>query len=398
MKKLIFTITSSLLIFSQAQAQITLTSVISAIAGTNDSVKIVAPASILSLTLPRATNNSWDMTSLDYSSGAGVYNHVVIPGGTPFGSAQYADSVTYEISSGSGIGYASDEATQASAAGLNILGEYLYHQHISLSGVPGGGPDDSLGFPAQDILYSSPRTELKFPMTYGTNWTTTSRYTTNFTVTFAFLSLSGVPAQRVTSYTMQDSVIGWGKMKVKNAAGDTTTYMDVLQVKTIHTAQDSFYLAGSPASPTLLAGFGLVQGMITNLFEENFYRPNEVTPLLKVEYSDSTYTTPVSGEVHMQRLAMPTAVENLSLANDIKVYPNPVTDHNISIDLPKSQNISWNYELINVAGQVVATSSLQPNNGHVSIQLSSAITPGLYYLRLNNENKQTCIKALNFIN
>jgi len=396
MKKLIFTIASSFLIISQSQSQITISSVVSAIAGTNDSVKSVSIVSLPGLTLPAATNKTWDITGLSYS-GAGVYRHVAIPAGTPFAAAQYADSAVYEISSGSGVSYTTDEATQASASGLNILGEYIYHQHISLTGVTGGA-NDSLGFPAQDILYSSPKTVLKFPMTYNTNWTTTSKYTTNFEVTVALFSLTDVPAQRVTSYTVKDSVIGWGKMRVKNIAGDSTAYMDVLQVKTIYTTEDSFYLAGSPAPATLLAGFGLVQGMITSLFEENFYRLNEVTPLLKVEYADSTFTTPVAGEVHTQRLAVPTAVENISLANDVHVYPNPVTDHTIAIELPKYQNGSWSYQLMNTAGHIITSSSLPSHGGIAHIHLSSAVTPGVYYLRLSNDGKQACIKAVNIIN
>ncbi|MFI4962640.1 MAG: T9SS type A sorting domain-containing protein, partial [Legionellales bacterium] len=240
----------------------------------------------------------------------------------------------------------------------------------------------------------STRTKIALPATCPSSWASSYKFDINFKLTVAIASYSLTPGYIRSYVTEKDTVIGWGKMRIKTLAGTPSGYMNVLQVRTMTTTLDSFFVNGLPAAPTLLSALSLTQGQITKTYEQNFYRVNEVTPLAYVQFSDSANTTPTKVTTHVQRL-LPNAVPIVFNDANVKIYPNPVSGRNVSIDVPVTTG-EWKYELVNISGQAVAADRLQLSNNqtHTQIQFSASLVPGIYYIRLINDGKQVVVKPL----
>ncbi len=96
--------------------------------------------------------------------------------------------------------------------------------------------------------------------------------------------------------TEKDTVINYGKAVVKRTDNLSSDSINVLEVKVIYKAVDSFFINGSRADSTLLSSFGLKQGQTINSTNEyRFMRANETTPLVDVFYTDNTFTTANTG-------------------------------------------------------------------------------------------------------
>ena len=228
--------------------------------------------------------------------------------------ATYLEKVSYSFSS---IIYLSDMYLGNTTQGIQRLGEVIERQANSLANLT-MNPADSLVFIDQVVVYSAPRTMLKFPATYGTNWSSDMIFNTAFEISIAMYSLNQTPGSRKSHLVQTDSIVGWGKMMVNNIDADASELMDVLAVKSKTTISDSFFLNGSPAPAPLLTAFGLTQGMVNNYYRISYYRAGETDPLLYTQYTDSTYTTPSEATVHMSKLAMPTNVDHISAMRQVR--------------------------------------------------------------------------------
>lgn len=371
-------------------AQLTLNqSSYSAWAPGNDSIRVISNASSQSI----GANLSWDLSGATYAPGGyfATYN---------FGSngllpnADFYTILTYDI--GTGVNYDINAWLGITASGIINPGISMDHQNISLSSFPGMGPNDSLVFPAQTTTYSSPANIIQFPASYNDVWTSDYNFTTNFNASISLLGLNNAPGYRVTYITREDSVKGWGKMKLKTNAGAASGYMDVLQVKTHVQQIDSFYINGAPVSNTILGVLGLSQGMETHSFTMYYYRANEVTPLLEMDYPDGSFSTPSAAYAHTNRLTGVTGITDIADKNGISVYPNPVINRSVNINIESPNSATWNYELINAVGQKTGTGNLKLNNNKATIKINSVNMPGVYYLQLykNGERMKTEILTM----
>jgi len=269
----------------------------------------------------------------------------------------------------------------ASANGIVQHGESIERQAISLKGLS-GGMNDSLVFMKQDIMFTGESFEIKYPATMSSMWVAAPKFNTDFSLTIAAYGLNKAPGQRRSMRGDNYSVVGWGKMKVKNKNGMATEYIDVLQVKLERTITDSFYINGSPAPPALLMAFGLTQGQVARTYEMLFLRVGEYRPLVKIAYTNSTYTKITYAEVHKQRLGALSGIGNIA-STSLDVYPNPVTGHSFSIKGDNLYGKKLIFTLCNTMGQVVTTAEV-PTNGIVN--LSETIPSGIYHLQLNDGN------------
>lgn len=389
MKKLTFTLLCLFGAAWQMDAQITISSYSGVVAGTYDSIKIIDPPYASLADVP-GTNKTWDETGLNYSTGMSFYNNMSVPAGATFPSGQWGVVGSYFISRSKGIKYDLYDIKATTSGGVVNYGEYIPRQNISVASVT-FSPNDSVVFPQQSVVYSKPDTILKFPATYLTNWTSSVRFATTFYLYIAAASLHGDTAVRVTYLTEKDSVVGWGKMKVKDGNGNNSGFMNVLEVRKSYTITDSFYLNRAVASASLLIPFGLSQGMVTNAYEVSYYRAGEIFPLLRVGYNDNTYNAASNAETHTQRLQQGgLGVNAIALANGAKVYPNPVTNHAFTLELAQAAAGNWSYELINMAGQqiVAATIPTASNQASVQVALPSSLTAGIYFVRLFNNGQE----------
>ena len=381
MKKAILISACALFASSNINAQITLNqaSYTSSPVGT-DSLKVTTAGSLFPSFAP-ATNAMWDLSTVTDSS-AILFGYHVADALTP---ATYADSNFYSFGTNA---YQGNVQANIAASGLLHYGIDIQRVAYTLS------VGDTIFVPAQNGTFTVTDTVIKFPATMGNTWSNSYESDFNYQLTYVpgYTHAPGI----VKSYiTEKNTVIGWGQMRIKSAVGAPSGYSQVLQVRTQTTTTDSFFLNGTitdPAIPTLLNLLGASQGQVTKTYAQNFYRVNEITPLAYVLFADSANTTPTKVTTHVQRLS-PNGVADVNNDAAVKIYPNPVSGRILSVDVPISAG-EWRYELMNVAGQTVASEALRVNSGHAQVQLAGALTAGIYYFRILNGNNQVAMKAL----
>ncbi|MES2701881.1 MAG: T9SS type A sorting domain-containing protein [Bacteroidota bacterium] len=291
-------------------------------------------------------------------------------------SHQYADSNEYHFSS---FTYKGNVQTNITTSGLRHYGSNIAPVTYSLFPIT-TGPTDSLYILAQTSLYSSSQVRLAFPATYNTSWSSTFSADLNYELSVAAYALSHAPGT-VRRYTAErDSVIGWGKLRVKDAWGAPGDYLNVLQVRATTITTDSFFLNGSPMPLILLTLLNLQQGVKDTIYEQNFYRPQEVTPLANVVFHDPDNMQPYRATYHTQRLVA-VGVDEVTPSAGL-AFPNPVTGGSISMLLPG--NSVYQYSLISADGSIAATGSVHAANGRASLELPERTRAGIYILNISS--------------
>lgn len=332
-----------------------------------------------------SANATWDFTT------AGDSTNFSIPGGaasnSAFPNAKFQSSAYYAFS---GLSYSVWLMKNIAANGSVIYGLHVDRQALSLAALT-GNTSDSVVFTEQDITYGAEEREVVYPTTMSDSWTDVIDYSTDFSLTITAYSLNNTPGERRTQLTINNTVEGWGKMRVNDGNGNPTGYMDVLMIKTERTARDSFFLNGSPAPASLLTAFGLSQGQLDPSYYYTFRRAGEYVELVYAKYTDNTYTTVERCDVHQQRLA-PTSIKEIE-PNYITVYPNPVTNGLLTIKLGVPYN-ELQYELISMTGQIMQQGNV-PQNGRV--QLEEQLPTGNYIIKLQTETGAQGTKRLSIV-
>lgn len=384
MKHVVFTSLATVLFATGsvlAQSPITLTNTGYPTAS-SDTLGVVGTFSSFAMLGTPASNATWDLSAATYSSFE--YRERINPpsSGNPFPGASFYEPSHYSFASGA-ISYNSDIYKQLTNGGLISLGENMPTSTAIFIGAVTGGTNDSLVFPAQTITYLPVSTDLKFPASLDTSWTTVNaKYTTQFTLTVAAMSLNHTPGERRTSETVTDSVMGWGKIRVPLKSGGNSAWIPVLQVRHSIANADSFYLGGAPAPAALLSNFGLTQGQVSTQYEIDFYAASDATPIATMEYSDNSYSTPTNLKTKVTGIS-PSSVRTVGLVSNVKIYPNPAHGQ-LNIEVLGNQFNGWHYTLTNMTGQQVAEGALSLNasSQKASINLPKNLIPGIYSIRL----------------
>lgn len=405
MRKLIFTL-CCLLSTSLTFARVSPDSVISAanakshtpIVGTDLLVKVDIGTSTLPA-FAAGVNMLWNLSSLVYDTTV----HPVVTRLTPDFPYNFADSNHNDFGN---LHYNDKGQTLFVLQGI-ISSEQSIDSQGVLVAKTGLAPDnnvDTFIFNAQNSVYSSRYTKMPFPLVYGTSWRSDYSYSESFLVTDSTRAYKKSPGKIIITKSERNHAQGWGLMKIKEPNGNTSAYAEVIQVKTINYERDSFVFGSTPMPDTLLSLFGMTQGKVTNNYSLNFYRVGRITPLLKLNYADSDLTTLVSAYVdtlnYVPDSLYPAAIAFTSLGKDITVYPNPIANHTVNIEIPQAANGNWSYDVIGISGQVLASGNLSVNGGQTRSQLvlPSAIIPGSYYLYIRNEGAPVCIKTITLVN
>lgn len=132
------------------------------------------------------------------------------------------------------------------ASGYLKYGAQSFRQAYPIDGYFGSSgifpPSDSIIYSNQNIVYSSPRTIIKFPATLGSSWTSAYSDSLSFALDVAAWGYHNKPGLVKQFNKVKDSVIGWGYVKVKAALGaGTSGYVNVLQTRTRYEETDSVY-------------------------------------------------------------------------------------------------------------------------------------------------------------
>jgi hypothetical protein len=354
----------------------------------NDTVRnVLNIAAFNALATPNA-NGTWDMSTASYVSGASFYTRLTPTNGA-FTGATYRSPHTTTLGL---IGYTTAAYYMLSPTGVSIVGEEVAVRQANGLGALTGNPLDSLVFPVQTYAYTGGvRKKLVFPATTGTVWSSSVGASLDFVATVSMLGLNNTPGQRRTNRIQQDSVMGWGKMRVKDAAGVTSGWMNVLQVRSRQIAVDSFYLNGTPAPAATLSAFGLQQGQGDTSSHIFFYRVGEYTPLAELRYLGPTAAgQPDEIYVSQARLASAASIGNVDGESSLTVFPNPVRGNALFVKLPAG--IRTSYEVLSVNGAVAGTGWVESSaTGDAMIQLPKDAAPGIYYLQLHDGNNREVV-------
>lgn len=224
-------------------------------------------------------------------------------------------------------------------------------------------------------------------------WTDDYRFNTSFSLTVGLFGLNNVPGERRTEYIENNEVVGWGKMKVNDKDGNPSPLIDVLLVKKIETAKDSFYLGGAPAPAQLLTAFGLTQGQSSISYRYYFYRAGEKSALAEVKFVDDSFTTIEEALVHQQRLGSTNAINKPAPAS-IAIYPNPVSSHTPVIHIDGTDD-HYSYQMFNINGQQINSGTV---NGNGIITLHDNYPAGNYILKLISDKGRYEMKQIQIVN
>jgi len=197
-------IAASLLLPFCLSAQITLTSSNApslAVCQANDTANTTEVTGTLPDLSPK-TNATWDLTSLVDSYA--YLNIKAAASSSAFPSAKFTIRAYYPFSA---LQYWFLKMNAVTPGGIMSYGEEIERQALPI-GMLTGDPGDSLVFPQQNIVYSPARTELKYPCTMSTNWTSPSSHSTAFELTIAAYALNKTPGERRSKFTPKYTAVG----------------------------------------------------------------------------------------------------------------------------------------------------------------------------------------------
>jgi len=363
-----------LIVFYRTGAQISLNSTSFATVGTGvDSLRISLHNAVLPA-LPAATAETWDLTaivdSLPYFWHARVNSSFY----------QYADSNEYSLGAYS---YEGNAGVNISGGGIIEPEVEIKKREYELSFLTASSLD-TLFIPAQTVANSTPLIHVGFPATYNSVWLSNYSNSTTYELTVAMFSYVHKPFVRRRYVQRRDTVKGWGKMKVRNAAGFSSDYFDVLQIYSTTITTDSFFTDGVAAVPSVVTMFSLEQGKKDTSFVQRYYRAQEVTPLATIVYRDAGYTQPIKATTHIQRLKA-ASVDEITDKETPIIYPNPTSDGCVYLaNLPTMGESS--YILTDVKGALIYSGVIDKNEMPNRVLLPKWLNTGIYLLNVSNDH------------
>lgn len=263
--------------------------------------------------------------------------------------------------------------------GIARVGAYKLPETFNISTIS-GGPNDELVFPGGSSIFVNPSYQVKFPSTYGTTWTASFKYQTDFALSVAAFGLTNAPGQQRQYVSQVDSVVGWGQLRVPTTSG-VSIYYDVLLMKQQLTFIDSVFLNGSPAPAPLLSAFGLAQGQTGASNSYVFYAAGFERPLLIIGMSNDWQTAERS--FHTANGLATFGLNEMDNFTKATVYPNPTAaGSTVYFDALPNGNTTdlWVFD---VYGKVVHRESLSSNGAtNMQWQVPANYKAGIYMYQL----------------
>ncbi len=326
------------------------------------------------------TNGTWDLSPTQYQYPVRAYRERQTPFGNYFPTASYSERGGVVIDAGGFYFFNVSNYYSVDSSGVNFLGQHGNTTRIPIAIITGNN-NDSLTFPAQTILRSPDLKALSFPTTMGGTWGGPTSCTSQLLVTSAVGNLVDAPMTVKNYYYTVDTVVGWGKMRVRLT--DTTKisdYVPVLQVHTLYTEVDSFFMNGMSAPDSVLNYLGLVQGHSQTSYQTEFLREGEIEPLLRVFFLFPNHVRPFYAQTTLMRLPVSQAAGIKGIkAGALSVYPNPARTREVNISWPGSSGTTFKYALTNFGGSRIASGVVQLNH---SLELQDNLPAGIYCLTI----------------
>jgi hypothetical protein len=334
-----------------------------------------------------AANGTWDESA--YHTGVAATNQYVVETDPYYTSAGIDVYINDFKNLTPALGYYVYYEYDFNATSVEEKGIYVPEQHYGL-GSFSGSATDSMIFPLQGSIFPTGRRLMQFPATYQTGWHSQSRRSVDFTMTVGAAGLNKTPGKHVFTVFRNDSIVGWGKMRVYTAAGPSV-YYDVLMDRSVQYSVDSFYLGGAPAPAQLLSVFGVTQGQQTGLNNRYaFYRQGNSTSLAIVNYGSNAFQTP-TGTFFDEDNLITTGIDELKDGYTTLLYPNPVNGGEINIQITGKELSLEQYFISDMQGRMVQSGTVDLTNGSIRLQLNNQMANGSYVVRITDSKKQTLI-------
>ena len=265
-----------------------------------------------------------------------------------------------------------------------ILVPYQLFDISSVSGTPG----DTLSFPLQKSLLTTPTEIIHFPFTANSSWHSVSRRSVDFNLTVGALSLSNAAGTHAYYIYRNDTIVGWGKMRVYTTYGPSI-YYDVLMDKISTYAVDSFYMGGAPASPILLGAFMVTQGQHTDsAFRYDFYRKTSFNYLMDFDYqNDPTYNSLILASIDKDNVMQAGINDVNGVMYSTVLFPNPSDGTEINLQILGKDVNAATYYITDVTGRKVQSGTAEMKSKNlVHIALDRTIVNGQYLLHVTDMN------------
>lgn len=211
-----------------------------------------------------------------------------------------------------------------------------------------------------------PNTETKYPFMVN-NSVNASKASDRFVIFFKAAVTLPVDMLQLKAYRKENQVqVEW----------NTTNEQQVKQhiVERSADAKNFKQLTGVAAKNEAVNQYAVTD--VTPLNGNNYYRIKTVDVNGSVKYSSVV-------KVYMGK------------EKDVQVYPNPVKGHVMNVEMNNMPAGNYSFELFNSIGQRVYSDRIRyQGNAAVSVKLPSAITPGVYNLKISESGNQYTIRLL----
>jgi hypothetical protein len=227
----------------------------------------------------------------------------------------------------------------------------------------------------------------------GTVWSNNTARTTQCFVTSFVGSLAHAPMAIVTHDYTTDTVIGWGRMRIRMPDSSLVSdYVPVLQVHDKSTEVDSFFINGVPVHDSILYYLGLEQGKTETYYRTEFLRPGEIEAIQITGFTFPNHTLPTGASamlMHLTRLST-VGVSKIE-ARMLSVYPNPAKSRTVRISWPGAPDNAIRYTLTNFAGSKVAEGNTRLSE---TIILPQSLNAGFYSLSIMYGNNVEAVPLM----
>jgi len=340
----------------------------------SDTLKVTTYNSAFPL-LPTGAGLYWDLGTIT-DSPAVFFDNRVFDSGFSFGDSLQATLFIFE--------FQNQLNSIVNTEAYEVNGTNVTKERYSLASLTAGFTD-SLIIDSQQVVYSSPRTVIAFPATYGSSWSSDYVFDTHFHLSISVFSYDHTPAFVRTYVSERSNVTGWGHMRIPDITGGASDYWPVLQVQRITATSDSFFAAGAPINPSFLTLTATTQGQKDTVYEEDYYRLGEVTPLAAIQFRDAAFTQPYKCTTHVERLVN-TGIAGIRDRVHIRAYPNPVSGNDLIVCMDAVRK-DVSFALQNVDGRRISLSAGFSNTAsQANISLPGDTTPGVYLLLVTDNN------------
>ncbi len=327
------------------------------------------------------TNQTWNYAN---QTGGTVYSFTYYAYTNPqLPALTHIDQNLFEpIAGGLGLDYT--HLLSLNSNGFQIIGRQYPAQRYGIGGLTGNNLD-SLTMGLQTIVYPTPITAIKFPMTMGTAWTSNARRSIMSKLTLTNYGIIRSNFEKRSREVRVDSVVGWGDVTSAIGAQASIPYRCLL-VNRYTTVSDSFYLGGGAASAALLQAFGLAQNQKSNSTRRLFLRAGEIYPQMLFHYNSTDFTSQSGFSCNQHGQTVATEQYRNATAS-LQVFPSPNTGEQFQI-IPSKQE-PMRLTVTDISGSTVADFHLNASSSAIQIPLTQMLPKGIYVINVEYLTSKT---------